>query len=183
MRALTIIDLALGLLVIASNNLGSLLIFVMTFAVVADVTGRYVFKAPIYGTAEMVTMAVVVILYLQLPYTLRSGRMTRSDAFYTRLVERHPIAGNTLGFVFHVAGVCLALAIMYGAWPKFLAAWRSGYYVGVIEVFSFPEWPLLLVIFIGCALTGLQFVLLAIGNLLKVFGVAPLVTEPHSEPH
>jgi len=84
-------------------------------------------------------MAVVVVLYMQLPYTLRSGRMTRSMRFYTRLIERHPPIGNTVGLLFHLAGVCLAAAIMIGAWPKWNAAWREGYYVGVIDVFTFPN--------------------------------------------
>ncbi len=179
MRALTAIDRALGLVIEASNNLGSLLIVAMTFAVVADVTGRYVFNAPINGTAEMVTMAVVVILYMQIAYTLRSGRMTRSDAFCVRLIERHPAIGNVFGLLFHIAGACLAAAIMTGAWPKFLTAWREGYYVGVIDVFTFPEWPLILVIFLGCGLTGLQFILVALGHLLSICGVAsPVQSEP-----
>jgi TRAP-type mannitol/chloroaromatic compound transport system permease small subunit len=173
MLALTTLDRALGALIVASNTLGSLGILAMTFAVVADVTGRYLFNAPINGTAEMVTLAVVAVLYLQLPYTLRSGIMTRSDAFYTRLVTRHPAAGNALGALYHAAGACLGAAIMAGAWPKWLAAWRSGYYVGVVDVFTFPEWPLLLIIFIGCGLTALQFVLLAAKNLLTVCGLAP----------
>jgi TRAP-type mannitol/chloroaromatic compound transport system permease small subunit len=171
MRVLINLDRALGALVIASNMLGSLVIIAMTGAVVADVTGRYLLNAPINGTAEMVTMAVVAVLYLQLSYTLRSGRMTRSDAFYTSLVTRHPPVGNTLGLLFHIAGACLAAAIMAGAWPKFLAAWHEGYYVGVIGVFTFPEWPLLLTIFLGCALTGLQFVLLTFESLLALCGV------------
>lgn len=173
MRALTLLDRALGVLVVTSNNIGSLWILAMTLAVVADVTGRYLFNAPINGTAEMVTISVVAVLYLQLAYTLRSGRMTRSAAFYTRLVARRPMIGNALGFLFYLAGACLAAAIMIGAWPKWLAAWREGYYVGVIDVFTFPEWPLLLIIFLGCGLTGLQFVLLAAGNLLSLRGVAP----------
>jgi TRAP-type mannitol/chloroaromatic compound transport system permease small subunit len=173
MRLLTLLDRALGVLVVASNNLGSLLIVAMTGGVVADVTGRYLFNAPINGTAEMVTMAVVVVLYMQLAYTLRSGRMTRSDAFFARLLARRPRIGNALGFLFDVAGVCLAAAIMIGAWPKFRAAWESNYYVGVVDVFSFPEWPLLLVIFVGCALTGAQFLLLAAGDLARACGAAP----------
>jgi hypothetical protein len=60
--------------------------------VVADVTGRYLFNAPINGTAEMVTISVVALL---------------------------------------------------------------------------------LIIFLGCGLTGLQFVLLAAGNLSSLCGVAP----------
>lgn len=175
MRALTIFDRALGALVVASNNFGSLLIVAMTFAVVADVTGRYLFNSPINGTAEMVTMLVVVVLYLQLSYTLRSDRMTRSDAFHTRLIARSPRVGNGLGLVFHLAGACLMAAIMTGAWPKWLAAWREGYYVGVIDVFTFPEWPVLFIIFFGCGLTGLQFVLLAVGDVLSICGVRPPV--------
>lgn len=179
MRALTAFDRVLGLLIVTSNNLGSLLIVGMTLAVVADVTGRYLFNSPINGTAEMVTMAVVVILYLQLAYTLRSGRMTRSDAFHVRLTERHPVVGNAVGLVFHAAGICLAGAIMIGAWPKFRAAWRESFYVGVIDVFTFPEWPLLLIIFVGCGLLGLQFLLLAIGNALALGGAAPPAPPAH----
>jgi TRAP-type C4-dicarboxylate transport system permease small subunit len=174
MRILTAIDRVVGILVVASNALGSLLIFVMTFAVVVDVTGRYLFNAPINGIAEMVTLAVVAVLYLQLSYTLRSGRMTRSGAFFERLLLRRPRVGNVLGFVYHLAGASLALAIMIGAWPKFLTAWRENFYVGVVEVFSFPEWPLLLIIFVGCAFTGLQFVLLAVGNLVRTSDVGPV---------
>jgi TRAP-type mannitol/chloroaromatic compound transport system permease small subunit len=177
MRALTTFDRALGALIVASNNIGSLWILAMTLGVVADVTGRYLFNAPINGTAEMVTMSVVVVLYLQLSYTLRSGRMTRSDAFFTRLLARRPGIGNALGLLYHAAGACLMAAIMIGAWPKWLAAWRSGYYVGVIDVFTFPEWPLLLIIFLGCGLAGLQFVLLAVGNLLSLCGIAPAGTK------
>jgi TRAP-type mannitol/chloroaromatic compound transport system permease small subunit len=183
MRVLTVLDRALGVLIVASNNLGSLVIFAMTFAVVADVTGRYLFNSPINGTAEMVTMAVVVVLYLQLSYTLRSGRMTRSDAFYTGLVTRRPRIGNAVEFVYHAAGACLMVAIMFGAWPKWLTAWRSGFYIGVIDVFTFPEWPLLLIIFLGCGLTGLQFAVLALRNLLAVSGVAPPAQPVHSESY
>jgi TRAP-type mannitol/chloroaromatic compound transport system permease small subunit len=172
MRALTTLDRALGALVVASNNLGSLLILAMTIGVVADVTGRYLFNSPINGTAEMVTMAVVAVLYLQLSYTLRSGRMTRSDAFYSSLVSRHPLVGHALGVLFNIAGACLAAAIMAGAWDKLVTAWHENFYVGVVGVFTFPEWPLYLIIFVGCGLTGLQFVLLALGSLLGLRGVS-----------
>ena len=173
MRILTALDRVLGVIVETSNNLGTLVIFAMTLAVVADVTGRYVFNSPINGTHEMVTMSVVVILYLQLSYTLRSGRMTRSDAFYGRITARHPVAGNLLGLVFNAAGICLAAAVMAGAWPKFVTAWRESYYVGVIGVFTFPEWPLLLIIFVGCGLLAVQFLQFAVGNVLRLRGIEP----------
>ncbi|MBM3530277.1 MAG: TRAP transporter small permease [Alphaproteobacteria bacterium] len=171
MRAWTAFDRALGALVVTSNNIGSLLIFAMTIGVVADVTGRYLFNSPINGTHEMVTIGVVAILYLQLSYTLRSGRMTRSDAILTRLATASPAISRLLNFTFNVAGACLAAAIVYGAWPKLLGAWREGFYVGVIGVFTFPEWPLYLIILIGCTLTGLQFLALTAADLLRRPGV------------
>jgi hypothetical protein len=72
---------------------------------------------------------------------------------------------------------------MIGAWPKFINAWRSGFYIGVIDVFTFPEWPLILIIFIGCGLTGLQFAILAIGNLLALGSAAPPAPPAHSESY
>ena len=113
-------------------------------------------------------------------YTLRSGRMTRSDAFFDRLVERRPAIGHALGVLFAMGGICLMAAIMAGAWPKWLTAWREGYYVGVIDVFTFPEWPLLLIIFIGCGLTALQFALLAVKSAISLCGTTPV---GRSEPH
>jgi TRAP-type mannitol/chloroaromatic compound transport system permease small subunit len=110
----------------------------------------------------------VAVLYLQLAYTLRTGRMTRSDAFHFRLIHRRPRIGHATSLLFHLAGAALALAIMIGAWPKWLTAWREGFYVGIIGVFSFPEWPLLLIIFCGCALLLLQFALLAVVDAMSM---------------
>ena len=177
MRALITLDRAVGAIIVASNTAGSLLIVAMTLAVVADVIGRYLFNAPIKGTAEMVALSVVAVLYLQISYTLRSGRMTRSDAFYTRLTTRSPRLGSVLGLTYHVAGACVAAAIMIRAWPRAGEAWEAGYYTGTIDIFTFPEWPLLLIIFLGCGLLGLQFVLLAAGNLLSLCGPSPPARE------
>ena len=52
-------------------------------------------------------------------------------------------------------------AIMSGAWPKWLRAYDNDFYVGVVGVFTFPDWPRLLTVFIGCGLTALQFLVLA----------------------
>jgi len=170
MRALITLDRMVGAIIVLSNNVGSLLIFALTFLVVADVSGRYLFNAPIKGTAEMVMMSVVAVLYLQLSYTLRSGRMTRSGAFHAALSALHPRIGNAVGFLFHAAGACLMAAIVSRAWFKWLEAWHEGYFAGIIDVFTFPQWPILFIIFFGCSLTGLQFAVLAIGNLLRLCG-------------
>jgi hypothetical protein len=50
---------------------------------------------------------------------------------------------------------------MTRAWPKWLQAYDNDFYVGIIGVFAFPDWPRLLIVFIGCGLTALQFLALA----------------------
>jgi hypothetical protein len=63
-------------------------------------------------------------------------------------------------------------AIMFAAWPKWINSYRSDFYVGVVDVFTFPEWPMLLIIFLGCGMTALQFLVFAIDNLRTAFARA-----------
>ena len=137
-------DRILGSAVISTNAIAAIWLMLMMLAVVCDIIGRFVFNSPIAGTTEMVTLSVVAVLYLQLSYTLRSGAMTRSDALITRLIERRPRAGYLLNVIFYLAGVVLMYAIVRIAWPKWLDTYESGFYVGVVGVFTFPDWPRLL---------------------------------------
>ena len=168
-------DRLLGIVIAASNCLGSVWIFVVMMGIVADIVGRKLFNAPISGTTELVTMSVVALLYLQLAYTLRAGSMTRSDAVLGRLIARRPKIGHGLAIVFACAGAALMAAIMMRAWPKWVKAYDNDFYVGIIGVFSFPNWPMLLIVFTGCALTALQFLLLAAESARAVW--RPAVSE------
>ncbi len=158
---LNTLDRALGVLVISGNSLGSAWIFVMMLMISADIFMRFLFNAPINGTTELVTMSVVAVLYLQLAYTLRSGSMTRSDTVLNRLIANYPRFGHGMSVVFYLAGVALMGAIVKGAWPKWIKSYELDFYVGIVGVFTFPDWPRLFVVFLGCTLTGLQFLLLA----------------------
>lgn len=168
MKILNWCDRILGSAVISTNAIAAIWLMLMMLAVVCDIIGRFVFNSPIAGTTEMVTLSVVAVLYLQLSYTLRSGAMTRSDALITRLIERRPRAGYLLNVIFYLAGVVLMYAIVRIAWPKWLDTYESEFYVGVVGVFTFPDWPRLLIVFIGCTLTGLQFLMLAARDIRKL---------------
>jgi len=164
MRALSWADRLLGAVVVASNCLASAWIFAIMLLIVADISGRFLFNHPISGTTELVTMSIVALLYLQLAYTLRSGAMTRSDVVLGRLIARRPRLGNGLALLFGCAGAGLMIAIMIAAWPKWLKAFHGDFYVGVVGVFTFPDWPRLLIVVVGCGLTALQFLVFAAGN-------------------
>lgn len=161
MRVLDWCDRILGSAVLSTNAIAAVWVLLMMFAVVVDILGRFVLNTPIAGTTELVTLSVVSVLYLQLAYTLRTGAMTRSDALINRLIARRPRVGYALNILFYIAGVVLMGAIISIAWPKWLDTYNSNYYVGVVGVFTFPDWPRQLIVFIGCTLTGLQFLMLA----------------------
>jgi len=174
MRVLDWCDRILGSAVLSTNAIAAVWVLLMMLAVVVDILGRFILNAPIAGTTELVTLSVVAVLYLQLAYTLRTGAMTRSDALISRLIVRRPRVGYLLSIVFYLAGVVLMGAIISIAWPKWLDAYNSDYYVGVVGVFTFPDWPRLLIVFIGCTLTGAQFLMLAAKAAQQLF-------QPHAK--
>jgi TRAP-type C4-dicarboxylate transport system permease small subunit len=57
----------------------ALLIFLLSFLVVADVIGRAVFNSPVKGTPEIVSMSIVVICFLLAGYAVQSGGMIHAD--------------------------------------------------------------------------------------------------------
>ncbi len=53
--------------------------FILTFIIVADIVGRSVFDAPVYGVREVVMNSIVMIVFLQAGYAIRSRSMLRAD--------------------------------------------------------------------------------------------------------
>jgi len=173
-RLLDSLNRGFGVVAVAANCLASFWIFVMMFIIVADIFMRFVFNAPFDGTTEVIQASIIVVLYLQIAYTARSGRLTRSDAFYNWLTGRHPKLGNALGLFFHAAGAALMVTIMWPGWSRWLNAYQAGDYEGIPGVFTFPRWPAYFVLWLGCGLMAIQFALLFIDNVLAIAGKRPL---------
>ncbi|MCC5884192.1 MAG: TRAP transporter small permease [Halomonas sp.] len=156
-----------GYLVDGLNAIGSLLIFSIMAMIVVDVLSRNLFNKPIAGVAELVAASIVMIVFLQLPGTLRHGRMAQADIFIRGFTERHPRIGHGLQTLFYLAGAYMLYVIYQGTLPTFLRAWERSQFMGVEGVFTFPVWPIRLVV-IACALiTLLQYLLLAGQALLR----------------
>ena len=96
---------AFGVLVDSLNGLGSLVIASVMVLMCADVVLRNLFNQPIDGVAELVATSIIIIVFLQLPATLRHGRMSRADLFIDPFVARRPRAGKRLRALFSLAGV------------------------------------------------------------------------------
>lgn len=154
-----------GRLVDALNAAGSVPIGAVMLLMCADVLLRDLANRPIDGVAELVATSIVIIVFLQLPATLRHGRMSRADLFIDPYITRRPRAGKRLRALFSLAGVFACGVIAYATWKPLARAWTDQEYLGVEGVFTFPTWPMRAVVLLGAALAAVQYLLLVIQDL------------------
>ena len=155
-----------GRLVDGLNAAGSVLIGAIMLLMCADVLLRDVVNRPIDGVAELVAASIIVIVFLQLPATLRHGRMSRADLFIDPFIARRPRAGKRLRALFSLAGVFACGVIAYATWPVLTRAWTDSEFFGVEGVFTFPTWPMRAVVVLGATLAAIQYLLFVVQDLM-----------------
>ena len=141
----------------AMNVAGSALILVVMALIVVDVLGRNLAGRPLSGVPELVALAIVAIVFLQVPQALRAGRLPRSEALLPRLARRRPRLARWLEDLYDAAGALVAAVIVHATWPLLEKAWTRGDFVGAVGDFTAPTWPVRLAILVGAATLGLQF--------------------------
>ncbi len=151
-----------GRLVDGLNAAGSVVIGLVMLLMCADVLLRNLINHPLDGVAELVATSIVVIVFLQLPATLRHGRMSRADLFIDPFIQRRPRAGKRLRALFSLAGIFACGVIAYATWPLLARAWGDSEFFGVEGVFTFPTWPMRAVVLLGAVLAALQYLLLTV---------------------
>ncbi len=142
-----------ALLVIAAT-----LAFLLSFLVVADVTGRVLFNSPVKGTPEIVSISIVIICYLQAGYAIRSGGMLRVDAFISALPGR---ARDALGLIGALLGAAFFGFILWGSFEPAAYSWTSNEFEGE-GALRVPVWPARFIIILGAALAVLNYLLFAV---------------------
>ncbi len=176
-------------LAMASNALGTLVIFGLIVVMNADVFSRNFLDAPIRGVVEMVIFSLVLIVFLQLPDVVRKNRLTRSDGFLVIGRSRFPAVANILDRAIDIsAGIFMAL-ITWIMWPELVETFESCHfltapefgpaqtgellvdlktalarcdYFGTPGIFTAPWWPANLAITFSTALCSILFFLKAI---------------------
>jgi TRAP-type mannitol/chloroaromatic compound transport system permease small subunit len=117
---------------------------------------------PIEGVLELSELAIVVIVFLQLGYATRAGKMVRSDGLLSILQKRAPSIGHLLGLFFNLVSAAFFCAILWGGWDIFHESVTEGHWAGTQGLFSVPTWPAKLVVLLGSAGVALQFLVFAI---------------------
>jgi TRAP-type mannitol/chloroaromatic compound transport system permease small subunit len=153
----------------AMNALGTVWIFLLMVLINSDILGRELFSTPVRGTTELLALSIVGIVFLQLGHALMSGRMTRSDMLIENLLIACPRAGRALQGIFNLLGVVFLVIIFWGSLALFEEAIEIGEYVGAAGDFTAPTWPIRLLILIGAAATGLQYLIMAWQDFRFVF--------------
>lgn len=150
-----------------ANILGTLLIVGLVLIICTDVLGRNIFGTPLPGVPEMITLSIVAIVFLQVPQTLKSGRLTRSDGLILTLHKRLPRVAAAMEILFDLLGFLVIATILYAHWPILMKSISRNEFVGAVGNFTMPTWPAKLMILIGGTLLALQFLSRVLQRLTK----------------
>lgn len=151
------------------NGLGSLLIIVITLMICADILGRGFFGTPVAGVAEMVSLTIVAVVFLQLGQAVRSNALARTDMVLSAVRRRSPIAAHLIDSLYCVVAFILFSTLFYGSSGKLVDSWTSDEHVGVYGLFVAPVWPVSAVVVVGSAAAALQFLIHAASHLRSAF--------------
>lgn len=141
----------------------------LSLLIVADIVANNLYGRAIPGVREIVISSIVMIVYLQLGYAVRSHSMLRADTLLWLMplsLRRVVLAvGYALGAVFF-------LIILKGTISPAVWAWTTNEFWGE-GALRVPVWPTRFVILVGSALAILNYVVAA---MIDVFGLGE--TEP-----
>lgn len=155
------------------NAVGTLAIFGLLVLINSDTVGRTIFNSPIRGTTELVSLAIVGIVFLQLPNTLWAGRFVRAELLIDVLVARAPRVADAVQGAFHVVGAAMMAIVVWSTLPEFRTAWEIGDYVGSLGDFTAPTWPVRLITVFGSACTCLTYIFLARADFRRAMASRP----------
>jgi TRAP-type C4-dicarboxylate transport system permease small subunit len=131
--------------------------FVLTFIIMADIIGRGVFNDPLNGVREIVANSIVIIVFLQAGYAIRSRSMLSADFVIDLLPTWARRAALALGYLL---GVAFFVLIIWGGWQLAIDSWVGGEFEGE-GALRVPAWPTRFLILVGSALAIVNYLVMA----------------------
>lgn len=143
--------------------LGAIWAFILCFFILADIIFRAL-NIPVSGTKEIVANSVVIIVFMQVGFAVRSESMLRAD--FLVLMMPPPVQKLLLIFAY-VLGAGLFLFLLKAGITPALRSFANGEFDGE-GALKVAVWPARFAILLGAGLAGLNYVLLA---LVEIFGL------------
>ncbi len=131
--------------------------FGLAFLVMGNIIGRYVFDAPIYGTAEIVASSIVIVVFLQAGYAIRSRSMLKADFLVIHLPQKVQQILLAFGYLL---GAAFFLMIITGGWEESIRSFVEGEYEGE-GALRVPSWPARWTVLIGSGLAMINYLVMA----------------------
>jgi TRAP-type C4-dicarboxylate transport system permease small subunit len=130
--------------------------FILTFFIVADIVGRSVFDTPVYGVREVVMNSIVMIVFLQAGYAIRSRSMLRADFLAQKFP---PLFGRIMLAIGYLLGAVFFLMILVGGWDMAIHSWVAGEYEGE-GALRVPAWPTRFTILFGSTVACVNYLIM-----------------------
>ena len=138
--------------------------FGLAFLVMGNILGRAIFDAPIYGTAEIVAASIVIVVFLQAGYAIRSRSMLKADFLVIHLPD---VVQRILLSVGYLLGAAFFLMIITGGWEESILSYVEGEYEGE-GALRVPSWPARWTVLVGSALAMINYLVMAYVDVFKM---------------
>ena len=131
--------------------------FGLAFLVMGNIIGRTLFDSPIYGTAEIVATSIVIVVFLQAGYAIRSRSMLKADFLVVHLPD---IVQRILLAIGYLLGAAFFLMIITGGWEESVLSFMTGEYEGE-GALRVPSWPARWTVLFGSGLAMINYLVMA----------------------
>ena len=140
--------LAVGVLLMAANT-------------VANVVGRYVFQNSLFFSEELNRILIILITFAGISYAARQGRHIRMSAIYDALP---PKGRKILMIIIALVTAVFMFGLCYYSFAYMMVQADRG---RVLPSLQIPVWITLVWVPVGFFMTGLQYLLTAIKNIIS----------------
>jgi TRAP-type C4-dicarboxylate transport system permease small subunit len=171
----------LSLITSGVNFIGAVWVFLLAALICADIFMRWLLNSPILGVPEFVQYSIAGIIYLQLGQAIKSGKMIRSDAFYSQLHRKFPLTIQGLLALCDMACAGIFGLLAVGMCPELLESIQMNYQIGNRLYFTLPDWPIKFIILLGSAIAFIHSAIQAATHVAMAMKWLPLPSDPSSE--
>ena len=131
--------------------------FMLTFIIMSDIVSRIVFNSAVHGVREIVMNSIVIIVFLQAGYAIRSGVMLRADFVLKRFP---PVVQRTAMLIGYLLGAAFFLLIIMGGYDSAIRSFVEYEYEGE-GALRVPVWPTRFMILFGGTIAGVNYLIMA----------------------
>lgn len=138
------------------DGLASISIFLIMMLITADVISRLFLNKPFAGTGEIVSMIIIIVCFLEIPYVAVKGGHVRSTLLYDKV---GPKGKHIIDIIASACGIFVYLCIIRASWKGFMNAIAIGEseVAGSVKI---PTVPGRFIVIFGSVLIILEFLAL-----------------------